>query len=379
MKLGSVTETKPSEYRVGLTPSCVQAYVSHGHSVLVQSGAGRQAGFDDEAYQASGARIVTDAATVFAECEMVVKVKEPIGSEIELLRPGQILYTYLHLAASGPLTRALLQRKVTGIAYETIQTDDGRLPCLKPMSEIAGRLAVQEGAKYLERTFGGRGVLLGGVPGIRPGKVAILGGGVVGLNAAKMAAGLSAQVCILDVNPERMAYLDDVFAGRVTTLFSTPGNIEAALFESDLIIAAVLLPGRKAPLLVQRRHLRQMKRGAVIVDVAVDQGGCLETTRATTHEQPIYEVDGVIHYCVANMPGAVPLSATLALTGTTLRHGLMIADLGVAGACRHSRELARGVNSMDGHCTHQGVAEAFGLEYLAVERLVQGTVTARCN
>lgn len=361
MKVGCVTEIKTHEYRVGLTPQCVSAYALRGHDVLIQTGAGAGAGFPDEDYIRAGARIARDASAVFAECDMIVKVKEPQPSEYASLRSGQILFTYLHLAADEQLTKALLERKIIAIAYETIRYDDGTLPCLKPMSEIAGRLSVQEGAKYLERPFGGRGVLLGGVPGVPRGKVAILGGGVVGMNAAKMAAGLGADVTVLDVNANRLSYIDDIFRGTVSTLYSTDANIRSVLPHCDLLIGAVLIPGARAPRLVRREHLSLMKKRAVIVDVAVDQGGCVETTRATTHDDPVYEVDDVLHYGVANMPGAVALTSTLALTSSTLAYGLKIAGKGAESACRENTDLKRGLNLYRGSLTCAEVAEAFSL------------------
>jgi alanine dehydrogenase len=363
MKIGTVREIKTREYRVGLTPSCVKSYVSRGHSVLVEAGAGREAGFEDPLYAAVGANVLADKRAIFDQCDMIVKVKEPLPEEYDLFHAGQILFTYLHLAASRPLTEQLIARRVDAVAYETIETPDGQLPCLKPMSEIAGRLAVQEGAKYLEKTFGGRGVLLGGVPGIRPGKVGIIGGGVVGINACKVAVGMGADVTVLDIDANRMAYLDDIFDARLKTLYSTDANIESVLAESDLVIGAVLVPGAKAPVLVRRSDLAVMKKGAVIVDVAVDQGGCFETTHPTTHDDPVFVVDGVVHYCVANMPGAVALSSVQALTSTTLPYGLMIAEKGLVEACRQSYALRRGINIFSGRCVHPGVAAAFELPH----------------
>lgn len=361
MKIGCVSEIRKHEYRVGLTPQCVAAYVLRGHSVTMQAGAGSGTGFPDEDYARAGAKIEKDVAKIFAECDMIVKVKEPQPSEYGLLREGQILFTYLHLAADEQLTKALLERKIIGIAYETIRYDDGTLPCLKPMSEIAGRLSIQEGAKYLERPFGGRGVLLGGVPGVPRGKVAILGGGVVGMNAAKMAAGLGADVTVLDVNASRLAYIDDIFRGSVATLYSTEGNIRTILASCDLLIGAVLIHGARAPHLIRRDHLSLMKPRSVIVDVAVDQGGCVETTRPTTHDDPVYEVDGIVHYCVANMPGAVPFTSTIALTSSTLYYGLKIADKGAEAACRDHRDLKRGLNVYRGKCTCAEVGLTFSL------------------
>ncbi len=369
MKIGTLKEIKRHEYRVGLTPACVQAYVRHGHSVTVEAGAGDNAGFSDADYAAAGAVIEGSKKKIFDACDMIVKVKEPLPEEYNLFRPGQLLYTYLHLAADRKLTEAMLEKKVSGVAYETIETEDRLLPCLKPMSEIAGRLSVQEGAKFLEKPFGGRGVLLGGVPGVPRGKVAIIGGGVVGANACRMAVGMGAEVTVLDISAERLAYLDDIYHGAITTLHSTAGNIADVLKVSDLVIGAVLVTGAKAPHLIRREHLATMKRGSVIVDVAVDQGGCCETTKPTTHDNPVYTVDGVVHYAVANMPGAVALTSTRALTSTTLKYGRMLADHGLQAACRMSKELARGLNVHDGRCTCPGVAEAFGLEMAPVEKL----------
>jgi alanine dehydrogenase len=361
MKIGCVTEIKRHEYRVGMTPHCVKSYVDHGHQVMIQAGAGAGAGFEDAEYAKAGAKIEPDRKKIFSASDMIIKVKEPQSDEYDLFHEGQILYTYLHLAADREQTDALLVRKIKGVAYETIRLPDGTLPCLKPMSEIAGRLSVQEGAKYLEKPFGGRGVLLGGVPGVPRGKVAILGGGVVGTNAAKVAVGFGASVTVLDVSPSRLAYLDDIFRGDLATLYATEQNIEMVVAESDLVIGAVLIPGAQAPKLIRREHLKTMKKRSVIVDVAVDQGGCVETTRPTTHDEPTFEVDGVVHYCVANMPGAVALTSTLALTSTTLPYGLKIADLGLEEALRKNPDLKEGLNVYGGKLTYPGVAKAFGL------------------
>lgn len=370
MTIGSVKEIKTHEYRVGLIPAHAKAYVAHGHEVLVQKGAGEGAGFEDEDYEAAGAKIIADRKEIFDRADMIIKVKEPQPEEYELFHEGQILYTYLHLAADERQTRALMERKVKAVAYETIETKEGALPCLKPMSEIAGRLSSQEGAKFLEKPFGGRGVLLGGVPGVQRGKVAILGGGVVGTNAAKMAVGLGADVTILDINADRLEYLDDIFGGRITTLYSNESNIEQVLKECDLLIGAVLIPGAKAPHLVKREHLKLMKKGSVICDVAVDQGGCVETTKPTTHDNPTFVIDDVVHYCVANMPGAVARTSTLALTSTTLKYGLMLADKGLETACKESEELKLGLNVYDGKVVYKEVAEAFGIEYTPAERVL---------
>ena len=363
MKIAVAKEIKTHEYRVGMTPSGVEAFVARGHAVSVQCGAGEGAGFTDADYAKAGANVEADKRRLFSEAELVIKVKEPLPGEYELFHDGQMLFTYLHLAADMPQAEALLARKVTAIAYETVQMADGALPLLTPMSEIAGRLAVQEGAKYLEKPFGGRGVLLGGVPGVRRGKVAILGGGVVGLNAAKIAVGMGADVVILDVSQKRLAYLSDIFGNSLQTLFSTRANTVEALRDCDVLIGAVLVAGATAPRLVTRRDLALMKPGAVIVDVAIDQGGCIETSRPTTHDQPTYKVDGIVHYCVANMPGAVALTSTLALTNQTLMYGLELADSGFERAIRANPALRHGVNLHDGRVTHRAVAESLGLPY----------------
>jgi len=369
MKIGVAREIKTHEYRVGMTPSDVRAYVGHGHQLLVEKGAGKHAGFPDDQYVAAGATMAESSQALFDDSEMIVKVKEPQPEEFDLFHEGQLLFTYLHLAAAPELTHALLDRKVKSVAYETIE-DHGSLPCLVPMSEIAGRLSVQEGAKYLENQFGGRGVLLGGVPGVRRGRIAIIGGGVVGSNAAKIAVGIGADVTVLDVNARRLAYLDDIFGAAITTLYSTADNIETVLKESDLVIGAVLIPGARAPQLVRREHLSTMKEGSVIVDVAVDQGGCVETIKPTTHDAPVYTVDGVVHYGVANMPGSVALTSTLALTGATLPYGLFLADHGLEEAARTSHPIASGVNTYDGHVTCEGVADAFDLPHTPIADLL---------
>jgi len=373
MIVGLPREIKTEEYRVGLTPQGVKAFASRGHTMLVEEGAGAGSGFDDSEYADAGAEVLSDRRALFDRAGMIVKVKEPLPEEYDLFREGQLLYTYLHLAASRELTDAFIERRVTGIAYETVELEDGSLPLLTPMSEIAGRLSVQEGAKYLEKSFGGRGILLGGVPGIRRGRVVIIGGGVVGTNACKMAVGLGADVHVLDVSPKRLAYLDDIFSTHITTLYSNEANIAEAVREADLVVGAVLIPGATAPRLVTRAHLPTMKRGAVIVDVAVDQGGCFETTRPTTHRDPVFIEEGVVHYCVANMPSAVALSSTIALTSVTLPYGLMLADKGLSGAVAESAPLSRGVNLHAGMCTHPGVAESLGLECVPVhEALAKG-------
>lgn len=362
MKIGLPKEIKNNEFRVGLTPGAVSAYVRAGHMVLVEQGAGLGSGFNDQEYLDAGARIEERAEDVWAKAGMIVKVKEPIESEYRYFREGMLLYTYLHLAADEPLTRALLDAKVDAVAYETIVGREGGLPCLAPMSEIAGRMAIQEGAKYLEKTYGGRGVLLAGVPGVEKGNVVILGGGNVGANACKIAVGMGANVTVLDVNLNRLAYLDDIFDKRITTLYSTRDNIQKAVAGADLVIGSVLLPGRATPKLLLKEDLSLMKPGAVVVDVAVDQGGCVETSHATTHDDPVFAVDGIIHYCVANMPGAVARTSTLALVNATLPYGMELAAKGVA-ACREDRGLLAGLNCCRGKCTFPGVAEALNLEY----------------
>lgn len=362
MFVGVPKEIKNNENRVSLTPDAVASFVSEGHEVLVEHGAGVGSGFLDDEYISSGAELA-DAPEVWERAEMIVKVKEPIESEYKYFRPGQIIYTYLHLAADRPLTEALLEKKVKSVAYETIVGPHGGLPCLAPMSEIAGRMSVQEGAKYLERTFGGRGVLLAGVPGVERGSVVILGGGSVGTNACKIAVGMGANVTVMDIDARRMAYLDDIFPRQITTLAATRRNIQNAIKTADLVIGAVLVPGRTAPKLVRREDLATMKPGAVVVDVAIDQGGCIETSHATTHDDPIFIVDGIVHYCVANMPGAVSRTSTMALVNATLPYGLKIAHHGVESAMMADKGLMQGLNTYEGHCTLKGVSDAFGIGY----------------
>lgn len=365
MRIGLPKEIKDGENRVGLTPGAVKALTRRGHHVLVETGAGLGSFLSDDEYRTAGAEIVPDAADAWA-AEMVVKVKEPIPSEYHYLRAGQLLFTYLHLAADRQLTDALLASGITAIAYETVQTGEGKLPLLMPMSEVAGRMATQVGASYLERHHGGRGVLLGGVPGVAPANVTILGGGTVGTNAAKVALGMGAQVTVLDVNHDRLQYLDDIFQGRLQTRTSNDYSVEQAVFNADLVIGAVLIPGGRAPLLVTRPMLSQMRQGAVIVDVAVDQGGCIETTRVTTHSDPIYIIDGIVHYGVANMPGAVPRTSTFALVNQTMSYALSIANAGL-DAIRQSEPLRHGLNAHAGLLTYQAVAEAFALPYVEPE------------
>ncbi len=367
MTIGVPKEIKRHEYRVGLTPHDVRSYVGRGHSVLIESGGGLGSGYTDIEYEQAGASIVGTAADVFAAAEMIVKVKEPLPEEFDLFTEGQLLYTYLHLAANVPLAQALMDRKVSAIAYETIELEDHSLPCLTPMSEIAGRLSVQEGAKYLEKEFGGRGILLGGVPGVPRGNIGILGGGVVGTNACKIATGIGANVTILDINARRLAYLDDIFGSSITTLYATDANIEQVCRDADILIGAVLLPGESTPKLINRDHLKLMKPGAVLVDVAIDQGGIAETSRPTTHDEPIYIIDEVVHYCVANMPGAVARSSTIALTSVTLAYGLALADDGLLKAVRENDALAGGLNIHAGACVHERVAKSCGLPFTTLD------------
>lgn len=370
MKIGTVTEIKDNEYRVGLVPGGVKALTAAGHEVFVQDNAGEGSGITNEDYEAAGATIVSTADEVFATVEMLVKVKEPLSSEVAKLREGQILFTYLHLAPLKDLTQGLLDRGVIGVAFETITGRDGSLPLLTPMSEVAGRMAIQEGAHYLEKAEGGLGMLIGGVPGVPRGHISIIGGGVVGLNACKMAVGLGAQVTILEMSHARMQYLDDVFEGRITTLMSNPLTIHESVMEADIVIGAVLIPGAAAPRIVTREMIRDMKKGAVIVDVAVDQGGCIETTHATTHSDPTFVVDDVVHYCVANMPGAVPRTSTFALTNVTLPYALQIADQGIEDAVRANPGLKAGVNTYKGKVTCAPVAKSQQREFTPVEELL---------
>jgi alanine dehydrogenase len=361
MRVGCPKEIKNHEYRVGLTPGSVREYVAHGHEVLVETGAGGGIGADDNAYRAAGAAIAATAADVFAKSDMIVKVKEPQPNEWVQLREGQILYTYLHLAPDPEQTKGLIGSGVTAVAYETVTDDRGGLPLLAPMSEVAGRLSIQAGATALQKANGGRGVLLGGVPGVPPGKVTVLGGGVVGLHAARMAAGLGADVTIIDRSIPRLRQLDDLFGGRIHTRYSTVEALEEECFSADIIVGAVLIPGAAAPKLVTREMLSGMKKGAVLVDVAIDQGGCFETSHATTHADPTYEIDGVIHYCVANMPGAVPVTSAHALNNATLHYGLQLADKGLK-ALVDDQHLRNGLNIHKGRITNSAVAEALGYE-----------------
>ena len=363
MKIGTTKELKNHEYRVGLIPDNVSAFVAKGHKVLVETQAGAGAGFSDQDYIDAGAQIVQTPAEVFSQCDMVVKVKEPEECEYDLLREGQILFTYLHLAPNPSLTKALMEKGVKAVAYETITDKEGNLPCLRPMSQIAGRLSIQEGAKYLEKNFGGRGILLGGVPGVERGKIVIIGGGIAGTYAAKAAVGIDAQVTLLDINLNRLSYLEDVFGASVTTLYSTEANIRKSLAEADLVIGSVLIPGGKTPKLIRREHLSLMKKGAVIVDIAIDQGGCCESSHVTTHAEPVFIEEGVVHYCVGNMPGAVPHTSTVALANATYKYGSMIAKFGLEEAVKKDAGLAKGVNIYNHKCTNKNVADSLNLEY----------------
>ncbi|SHI51394.1 alanine dehydrogenase [Desulfofundulus thermosubterraneus] len=371
MIVGVPREIKDNENRVGITPSGVETLVKAGHQVVIEAGAGLGSGITDEEYVAAGARMLPTKADVYEQADMIMKVKEPLPEEYDLFKEGQLLFTYLHLAPEPELTRALLAKKVTGIAYETIQTNRGTLPLLMPMSEVAGRMSVQVGAQFMEKPYGGRGVLLGGVPGVPPAKVVIIGGGTVGTNAAKIAVGMGADVTIIDKNAERLRYLDDIFGPRIKTLISTSYNIKEAVKEADLVIGAVLIPGARAPKLVTEEMVKTMQPGSVIVDVAIDQGGCVETAdRVTTHSNPIYIKHGVIHYTVANMPGAVARTSTYALTNVTLPYALELASKGLAQAVKDDIALARGVNVMDGKVTYKAVAEALNLEYTPLHELM---------
>ncbi|MCL2415659.1 MAG: alanine dehydrogenase [Defluviitaleaceae bacterium] len=370
MKVGSVKEVKKHEYRVGLTPDNVREYISRGHEIFIQQGAGEGSTFSDEDYIAAGAKILPTAKEVWDCCEMIVKVKEPLAEEYELMRENQIIYTYLHLAADRPLTEKLLEKKTKAVAYETIKDSKGGLPLLKPMSEVAGKLSIQAGARCLEKPMGGEGVLLGGVPGVPKSDVVIIGGGIVGISALKMALGMGANVTILDNNLDRLSYLDDLYGQRIQTMFSTDYAIETAVSKADLVIGAVLIPGAAAPKLIKRSYLSKMRSGSVIVDVAVDQGGCCETTRATYHDNPTYTIDGVIHYCVANMPGCVSQTSTIALTNATLNYGLRIASMGLEAAIANDPLFALGVNCYRGHLTCEEVAHDFGMEYTDITTLI---------
>ncbi|MGF1634235.1 MAG: alanine dehydrogenase [Phycisphaerae bacterium] len=378
MRIGVPREIKSDEHRIAMMPVGVEMLVAGGHEVLVESGAGVGSGFDDAAYEAVGGRVTEDVEAVF-DVDMIVKVKEPQPAEIARFKPGQVIFTYFHFAADRALTERCLEAGIVAVAYETIVDRAGKLPLLTPMSEIAGKMSVQEGAKYLEKPMQGRGMLLGGVPGVAPSKVVVLGGGVVGTNAAKVAAGLGAHVALMDVNLDRLRYLDDVMPANVDTLYADPHNIRQYVAEADLVIGAVLVPGAKAPHLVRREHLRTMKDGAVIVDVAVDQGGCVETSRPTTHQDPIFIVDGVVHYCVANMPGAVARTSTIALCNATMPYAVRLAKHGYLKAAAEDAGLALGVNMAHGVLTNAAVADAFDMPYTTLDDVAHNGRSARAG
>lgn len=370
MIIGVPKEIKISENRVGLTEAGVKQLVAEGHQLFVQKDAGLGSMISNDDYIRAGAKILNTAEEIYQKAEMIIKVKEPLPPEYNLMKEGQILYTYLHLAAEPELTKVLCERKVKAVAYETIEDSNGTLPLLTPMSEVAGRMATQVGAYYLQKDKGGKGILLGGVTGVHRGKVTVIGGGVVGINAAKMAVGLGADVTILDVNHARLAYLDDVFQGRITTLYSNTKNIEDSVIASDLVVGAVLIPGRKAPHLVSRQMISKMSPGSVVVDVAVDQGGCIETCKPTSHVNPTFEVDGVIHYCVPNMPGVVARTSTYALNNATFKYGSMIAQMGLEDAIQKSPNLLKGVNCYKGHVVYEPVARDLGMAYKPLASLL---------
>lgn len=370
MIIGVPTEIKTNENRVALTPGGTLEFTKRGHTVYIQSNAGEGSGFGNEEYINAGAKILPTIEDIYGIAEMIIKVKEPIEKEYSLIKPNQLLFTYFHFASYEPLTMAMIKSNAICCAYETVESSDRSLPLLVPMSEVAGRMAIQQGAKYLEKPQRGRGVLLGGVPGVSPGKVLVLGGGVVGTQAAKMAAGLGATVTILDVSLKRLRYLNDVMPANVITMFSNEMNIRRLIVNHDLIVGAVLIPGAKAPNLITKEMLKDMRPGTVIVDVAVDQGGCIETCRPTTHDDPTFIIDDVVHYCVANMPGAVPYTSTLALTNATLPYALQLAEKGWQKACRENNELKLGLNIVNGKVVYQGVADAFGLEYTNVDTVL---------
>lgn len=371
MKIGCVKEIKNNEFRVGLTPDNIKSYIAHGHSVYVQNGAGIGSGFTDEEYEQAGAHLIKEAKEIWSSVDMMIKVKEPLKKEFSLFHDGLILYTYLHLAADKEQMDALLEGKVKAVAYETLQETDRSLPLLAPMSQIAGRISIQEGAKYLEKKYGGEGILLAGVPGTPKANIVILGGGTVGTNACKIAVGMGANVTIIDISLKRLEQLDDMFGSRIQTLVSNDANIERAVKEADLVIGSVLIPGASTPKLFKRKYLPEMKNGAVFVDVAIDQGGCGESSHVTTHDDPIYIENGVVHYCVGNMPGAVPRTSTIALTNATLRYGLSIADAGLEQACKNNPVIATGVNTYNGKLTCKNVADSFdGYEYTELSSLI---------
>ena len=370
MIIGVLKEIKADENRVALSPGGVEFMRQNGHSILVEKDAGKPSGFNDTLYKNAGAEVVEGSKAVFKRADMILRVKEPQPSEYKFLKKGQIYFAYLHLAASEEVTRAMVDSGIISIAYETTQKDNGSLPLLKPMSEVAGPMAIQQGAKYLEMAQGGHGVLLGGVPGVDPATVVILGGGVVGINAAKLACGLGAKVYLLDIDLNRLRYLSDVMPGNCITLMSSPAAIRDVLPKADVVVGAVLVPGSKTPTLVSRKMLKTMKKGSVLVDVSIDQGGCFETSKETTHADPTYTVDGIVHYAVSNMPGALPRTSTLALNNATLPYAAEIANRGWKKAIQENPDIRRGANVVDGHVTYQGVAEAFGLKHVAIEKLL---------
>lgn len=370
MIIGVPKEIKNNENRVGLTPASIKELTQRNHQVYVQSTAGEGSSFDDEDFTKAGAGILPDLESVYEQAEMIVKVKEPIKQEYNLIKEDQLLFTFFHFASSRELTEAMIQSNSVCLAYETVESDDGTLPLLVPMSEVAGRMAVQEGAKYLEKPMGGRGTLLGGVPGVKPARVVVLGGGVVGTQAAKMASGFGADVMMMDIDLQRLRYLEDVMEANVTTMMSNQHNIEQQIKDADLIIGAVLIPGAKAPHLITRDMLKLMQPGTVLVDVAVDQGGSIETCEPTTHEDPVFEIDDVLHYCVANMPGAVPSTSTIALNNATLPYVVKLADNGWENACREDAELKKGLNIVHGRVCYKGVSDAFNLDYEHVNQIL---------
>ena len=376
MIIGVPKEIKNNENRVALTPAGVAEFKKHGHLVYVQKSAGENSGFSDKAYEEAGAQLLPTIEAVYEIAEMIIKVKEPIASEYPLIKKDQLLFTYFHFASSEPLTYAMIEREAVCLAYETVEKSDRSLPLLVPMSEVAGRMAIQEGAKYLEKPMKGKGILLGGVPGVPPAKVVVLGGGIVGTQAAKMAAGFGAQVTILDVSLPRLRYLSDVMPANVTTVMSNHYNVRDAISQADLVIGAVLIPGAKAPHLITRDMLKLMAPGTVVVDVAVDQGGCIETCNPTTHENPTFIIDDIVHYCVANMPGAVPYTSTLALTNATLPYALQLANKGWKKACTENEELKKGLNVANGKILYKGVADAWNLPFEDVETALDDVVYA---
>lgn len=369
MKIGCVKEIKNNEFRVGITPDNVKSYTNAEHVVYIEKGAGEGSCFTDEEYKEAGAVLIDTAKEVWDTCEMMIKVKEPLEEEYKYFHKDLILYTYLHLAADRPLTDAMLKAGVKGVAYETLIERNRSIPLLAPMSQIAGRLSVQEGAKYLEKPFGGKGMLLSGVPGTPKAKVVILGAGNVGTNACKIAVGMGADVTIFDISLERLAYLDDIFGARIQTMYSTDAAIEKAVKDADLVIGCVLIPGKAAPKVMKKAYLKEMQPGSVIVDVAVDQGGCCETTKVTYHDNPTFVVDGVVHYCVGNMPGAVPRTSTIALTNATLKYGLQIAGKGLEQACKENDVIYSGINTYDGKLTCKNVADSFNVEHTEIKEL----------